>query len=141
MEQPTFKVGILACSGIGRLVSTVTRQAAYRAHEMRPDDTVLLSSGALTAAEPEHVALFQRYPFIVIDGCRPRCASHIASQHKKEPAVSIYLADVLASAKIPLAGEKRRALGENGNRFVEVVAQRIVDAVDRIIAEEIVSTL
>jgi len=141
MEQPSFKVGILACSGIGRLVSTVTRQAAYHAHELRPEETVLLSSGALTAAEPEHVALLERYPFIVVDGCRPRCASHIARQHNKEPAAAIYLADVLAATRIPLAGERRRALGENGNRFVEAVAQRIVEAVDRIIAEEIVSTL
>lgn len=141
MDQPTFKVGIVACSGIGRLVSTVTRQAAYRAHQLRPAETILLSSGALTAAEPEHVALLQRYPFIVVDGCRPRCASNIARQHKKEPAATIYLGDVLAEARIPLAGEKRRALGEQGNRFVEIVAQKIVEAVDRVVADEIVSTL
>lgn len=141
MADTALKVGILACSGIGRLVSTVTRQAAYRAHELRPNETVLLSSGALTAAEPEHVALLHRYPFVVIDGCRPRCGSNIARQHNRQPAATIYLGDVLAETKIPLAGEKRRALGEQGNKFVQIVAQRIVEAVDRVIADEIVSTL
>jgi len=141
MSQPDLKIGILACSGIGRLVSTVTRQAAYKAHQMRPNETILLSSGALAAGEPEHAPLLKRYPFVVIDGCRPRCASNIARQYARQPAATIYLGDVLAEARIPLAGEQRRALGEQGNKFVDVVAAKIVEAVDRVIADEIVSTL
>ena len=57
-EEHDFKVGVLACNGIGRLVSTVTRLASYKIKEMRPEEVVLLSAGALTVKEPENVELF-----------------------------------------------------------------------------------
>ena len=52
-EEQDFKVGVLCCNGIGRLVSTVTRLAGDRIKELRPSEVVLLSSGALTVKEPE----------------------------------------------------------------------------------------
>ena len=51
--EPQFKVAVLACSGIGRLVSTVVRQAAYMLEQDRPDNVVLVSSGSLTGDVPE----------------------------------------------------------------------------------------
>ncbi len=140
-EGQEFKVSVLACNGIGRLVSTVTRQASYRIQELRPNQVVLLSSGRLAVREPEHMALLEQYPLLVIDGCRPHCASFMADELGKKPAAKLYVADVLAESKLPIAGEKRRGLTEKGDKLVEALAQKAVEEIDRLIADEMMSTL
>jgi len=140
-EEHDFKVGVLACNGIGRLVSTVTRLATYKIKEMRPDSVVLLSSAALTVKEPENLAAFQKYPVLVIDGCRPHCASFLCDELGKKPAARLYVADVMAANKINVAGEKRRDLTAKGHRLVEALAKKAVEEVDRLIADEMMSTL
>jgi len=140
-DEHDFKVGVLACNGIGRLVSTVTRLASYKIKEMRPDEVVLLSSGALTVGEPESVELFNRYPVLVIDGCRPHCASFLADELGKKPAASIYVADVMAANKLNVAGEKRRGLTAKGQKLVDALVETAVEEVDRLIADEMMSTL
>ncbi len=140
-DAPEFKVGVLACNGIGRLVSTVTRQASYRIKELRPEQVVLLSSGALVVKEAENLALFEKYPVLVIDGCRPHCASFLCDELGKKAAAKIYVADVLAESKLPIGGEKRRQLTEKGEKLVEALAQKAISEIDRIIADEMMSTL
>ncbi len=140
-EEQDFKVAVLSCNGIGRLVSTVVRLAGYKIKQMRPDTVVLLSSGRLAVAEPEHVEMLRKYPLLVIDGCRPHCASFLADELGKKPAAKIYVADVMAENKINVAGEKRRELTEKGQRLVEAVARKAVEEIDRVIADEMLSTL
>lgn len=140
-QEQEFKVGVLACNGIGRLVSTVVRMAAYKIKEMRPDQVVLLSSGRLAVADPEHVGLLKKYPLIVIDGCRPHCASFMADELGKTPAARLYVADVMAENRINVGGEKRRDLTEKGEKLVDALAKKAVEEVDRIVADEMLSTL
>jgi uncharacterized metal-binding protein len=140
-EEHDFKVGVLACNGIGRLVSTVVRMAAYKIKELRPDQVVLLSSGRLAAAYPEHVDLLKKYPLIVIDGCRPHCASFMADELGKAPTARLYVADVMAENRINVAGEKRRGLKDKGEKLVDALAKKAVEEVDRIVADEMLSTL
>ncbi len=141
MEEQDFKVAVLPCNGIGRLVSTVVRLAGYRIQKMRPDQVVLLSSGRLAVSDPEHKAQFDRYPVLVIDGCRPHCASFLCDELGKTPAARLYVADVAAEAKISVAGEKRRGLTAKGEKLVEALAQKAVEEIDRIVADEMLSTL
>ena len=140
-EEHDFRVAVLPCNGIGRVVSTVVRLAGYRIKEMRPGQVELLSSGRLAVKDPEHLGMFERYPVLVIDGCRPHCASFLADELGKEPAARIYVADVAAAKRISLAGEKRRGLGDKGLKLVEALAERAVEEIDRIIADEMLSTL
>jgi len=136
-----FKVAVLPCSGIGRLVSTVVRQAAYRIQEMRPDEVILVASGRAASGEEEAMDILQKYPVLLIDGCRPRCASAIACGRKFSPRSVIWVADVAAEGKLSMVGEKRRGLSEKGFKLVEAVARKAVREIDRIIAEEELSTL
>ncbi len=140
-EEHDFKVAVLPCNGIGRLVSTVVRLAGYRIEEMRPDQVVLLSSGRLAVKDPEHVALLEKYPLVVIDGCRPHCASFMADELGKTPAARVYVADVVAEDRIPVGGEKRRGLTEKGMKLVDALATKVVEEIDRIVADEMMSTL
>jgi uncharacterized metal-binding protein len=141
IEESEFKVAVLPCNGIGRLVSTVVRLAGYRIKKTRPDQVVLLSSGRLAVQEPEHLAAFQKYPVLVIDGCRPHCASFMADELGKTPAARVYIADVAAENRISIAGDKRRGLTAKGEKLVEAVVNKAVAEVDRIVADEMLSTL
>ncbi|MCJ7822748.1 MAG: putative zinc-binding protein [Armatimonadetes bacterium] len=141
IEDTEFKVAVLPCNGIGRLVSTVVRLAGYRIKRLRPDQVVLLSSGRLAVKDPEHVAAFEKYPVLVIDGCRPHCASFMADELGKTPAARIYMADVAAENRISIAGDKRRGLTEKGEKLVNAVTDKAVAEIDRIIADEMLSTL
>ena len=141
MVQTEFKVAVLVCNGIGRLVSTVVRQAGQLAHKQRPEETVLLAVGPTAVDEEKSLGALRKYPVVVIDGCRPRCASYLVKQKGKEPAAVVYVGDVLAETRISLVGEKRRGLGDKGMKLVDAVAERVVKEVDRAIADEMVSTL
>jgi uncharacterized metal-binding protein len=140
-EEQTFKVAVLPCNGIGRLVSTVVREAAYKIKQMRPEQVELLSCGRLAVGDPEHVEIARKYPLMVIDGCRPHCASFMADELGKTPAARLYVADVMAERKINVAGEKRRGLTAKGEKLVEALAEKAVAEVDRIVADEMLSTL
>jgi len=141
MEDMDFKVAVLNCNGIGRLSSTIVRQAGYRLRELRPNQIVLLGAGALAVGEEEHTELLKKYPLLVIDGCRPHCASALANELGKKPAAVIYAPDVAAEVKISLSGEKRRGLGKRGLELAEAIAQKAAAEVDRIVADEMLSTL
>jgi len=140
-EEHDFKVGVLPCNGIGRLVSTVTRLAGYRIKRMRPEQVVLLSSGRLAVKDPEHTMLLNKYPVLVIDGCRPHCASFMCDELGRTPDARIYVADVAAENKLSIVGEKRRGLTDKGHKLVEAVANKAVEEIDRLIADEMMSAL
>ena len=141
MEQSDFRVAVLGCSGIGRLVSTIVRQALYMIQKDRPDQVILCSSGALTGDVPEVLALARRYPLLVIDGCRPHCGTAIASGKGLPVAASIYVADVIARGKLSLAGEHREGLGERGMAVARAVADEALAKIDWLLADEMVSHL
>lgn len=136
-----FKVAVLGCSGIGRLVSTIVRQAVYLLKQDRPDNVVVISSGSLTGDVPEALAAARKYPLLVIDGCRPRCASALARGKGLEPAGSIWVADIVAREKMSLAGENRKALGEKGTALARAIADEAIARIGLIVAEDMMSTL
>ncbi|NIM05885.1 MAG: hypothetical protein GTO55_00420 [Armatimonadetes bacterium] len=141
MKENGFKVAVLPCNGIGRLSSTIVRQAGYRLEELRPGQVVMLSVNALAVNEEEEMVKLVRYPLLVIDACRPHCASALVRELGKKPTASLYVPDVAAEMKISLGGEKRRGLGKRGKDLAEAVAQKAAAEVDRIIADEMLSTL
>jgi uncharacterized metal-binding protein len=135
------KVGLVGCGGIGRLASTVVRQAVYMVEEDRPENVVPLTAGALAAGSPEKVEIARRLPLVVIDGCRPRCATAIAAQIGAKPAAVVWAAEVVAKHRISLAGEKRTGLGDAGMLLARRIADEAIAAIDLIVAEEALSTL
>ena len=83
----------------------------------------------------------RKYPLLVIDGCRPRCASALAAGNGIEPAGTIWVAEIVAREKLSLAGENRKALGEKGMRLARAIADEALTKIDLIIAEDMMSTL
>jgi uncharacterized metal-binding protein len=136
-----FKVAVLGCSGIGRLVSTVVRQAVYMIEKDRPDEVVVVGSGPLTGNVPEALEAARKHPLIVIDGCRPRCATAIAKGKDLNLVESVWVAEVAAKQRLSIAGEQREELGEKGMALARAVADEAIAKIDLINAEEAMSTL
>jgi uncharacterized metal-binding protein len=136
-----FKVAVLGCSGIGRLISTIVRQAVYMIEQDRPDQVVVMGSGPLTGDVPEALETARKYPLVVIDGCRPHCATAIAEGKGLNVAGKVYAADVIARTRLSLAGEQREELGEKGMAVARAIADEAIAKIDWILADEIVSTL
>ena len=141
MAEQEFKVAVLGCSGIGRLISTVVRQAVYLIERDRPEQVVVVASGALTGDVPEALGVVGRYPLVVIDGCRPHCATAIAEGKNLQVAATVYAADVIARRKLSLVGERREELGEKGRAVARAIADEAIEKIDWLIADEMVSTL
>lgn len=141
MENKELRVAVLGCSGIGRLISTVVRQAVYMIKKDRPDQVVVVGSGPLTGDVPEALRTARRYPLLVIDGCRPHCATAIAEGKGLRIAGRVYAADVVAKHKLSLAGEQREELGEKGMACARAIADEAIAQIDWILADELVSTL
>ncbi|NLW51415.1 MAG: hypothetical protein GXY85_11340 [Candidatus Brocadiaceae bacterium] len=127
------KVAILPCTGIGQVVGTIARHAAYRVCEdMRPDDTVLLCLPALVRGVQEDIEMIRQCPVVLIEGCKERCAAHALSTQGGSPLATVFVPDVMKGRGIRIAGESRRALQEPELAVVELVAQAVVAHVDRL---------
>ena len=141
MSDKEFKVAVVGCSGIGRLISTVVRQAVYMIERDRPDQVAVVSSGSLTGDVQEALDACRKYPLLLIDGCRPRCATAIAGGKDLPVAGTVYAADVIAKHKLSLSGERREELGEKGMAVARAIADEALEKIDWLIADEVVSTL
>jgi len=134
MTEDQAKVAVLGCSGIGRLVSTVVRQAVYLIAQDRPDEVVVVSSGSLTGNVLEALRAARKYPVVVIDGCRPKCADAIARGRNLNLVAHVWVPEVAAKYKLSIAGEKRTGLSDKGMALARKVADEVIDRVDATLA-------
>lgn len=127
---PSSKVALLVCGGIGRIVSTVVRQAAYMVTSDRPERVVLVSSGSLTGDVLEALEAARAHPLIVVDACVEKCATAIAHGKGLEAAETVWLPAVVAKHKLSLRGEDRKGLSERGLALARKLADEIIVHVD-----------
>ncbi len=124
------KVALLVCGGIGRIVSTVVRQAAYMAAAERPDNIILVSSGSLTGDVPQALQTARTHPLVAVDACVEKCASALVSGKQLQAKEIIFLPDVAAKYKVSIADEDRKGLSDRGMRLARKLADEIIEYVD-----------
>ena len=127
------KVAILPCTGVGQVVGTIARQAAYRVCEDQcPDDTVLLCLPALVKGVQEDIDMVRQCPVAVIEGCTERCATHALSLQGGAPSATVFVPEVMKGKGLKIRREARRGLTEPELVAVELVAEAVVAEVDRL---------
>jgi len=120
------KVGITACTGMGKALGTVSRQAMYKAIELLGDENVaLICFPALCAGVEEDVEFVKKYPIIVIDGCVHKCAEKVIRKLGGNVAAKVFIPDVLKHHS-ELKPESRVELGPKGKMLVDYVADAVV---------------
>ena len=126
----------MPCTGVGQVVGTIARQAAYRVCEdLRPDRTVLLCLPALVRGVREDLEMVERYPVVVIEGCRHGCATHALALQHATPAATVAIPKALRGRGLRISREARRALRREENAAVETVSARLVETIDELLAQ------
>jgi len=127
------KIAILPCTGIGQVVGTIARQAAYRVCEdLRPGGTVRLCLPAMVKGVQEDLDRVTPCPVVVIEGCRESCATHALATRGGAPAATISVLEAIRGKGLRVKREARRQLTEAELAAVELVADRVVTEVDRL---------
>lgn len=138
---PEKKVGIVACSGEELAEGTVARLAALKVlHELRPGKTVTICLPLFLAGGEGDRAFARFHPTITIDGCELRCAARGTEMYSGKPAASIVISDVVAEHRIGSV-EGWRELNAEGQRAVEVTAERVTQLVDKILGPPTLTVL
>ncbi len=128
-DSPRKKTILAPCMGVGKIVATVTRRAAYLIHAQCPEDVELLSIPALLAGDAHERALIQDNPTIIIDGCALRCTAHIFRQFGVDAAAKIEVNQVMKEKKIG-PGKTRKELEETGKRLSDFTAEKVLRALN-----------
>jgi len=127
------KVAVLPCTGIGQVVGTIARQAAYRVCEdLRPQATVLVCLPALVKGVQEDLDMVAECPVVVIEGCKENCAAHALAARGQAPAATVSVPHAMKGSGLKIRREARRCLTEPELAVVELVAARVVVQVDRL---------
>lgn len=127
------KVAILPCTGIGQVVGTITRQAAYRVCEdLCPGQTALLCLPALVKGVQEDLDMAAECPVVIIEGCKERCAAAALATRGGTPAATVFLPEIMKGKGLRIKREARRSLTEPELAVVELVAERVVAEVRRL---------
>ena len=127
------KVAILPCTGVGQVVGTIARQAAYRVcDEKRPSDTVLVCLPALVKGVQEDLDMIQSCPVVLIEGCKERCASHALKSQQGRPSATVFVPKLAMQQGISVENKNRACLAETERALVDIVADEVVAEVDRL---------
>ena len=127
------RIAILPCTGVGQTVGTIARQAAYRVcDDMRPQDTVLVCLPALVKGIQEDIDMIQSCPVIVIEGCGDCCASYALQLRGGKPSQTISVLRTMKGTGLTVKRETRQHLNDSERQIVELVSNRVIEAVDQL---------
>lgn len=131
------KIAILPCTGVGQVVGTIARQAAYRVcDKKRPDETALVCLPALVKGVQEDIDMIRECPVIVIEGCKECCATYALELQQGRASRSVRVWDVLKGKGLVIKREARSRLTASEETAVTLVAEDVVKQLDSIMQEE-----
>lgn len=136
MKDNKTIVVVVPCSGIGKSLGTVTREAAYDlCDDFRPGDTHLVALSKLVLGDAEARERVGSSPAITIDGCKQMCASKLVKLNGGWVAQEVAVFDVFRNHK-NLKPEGIAELNAEGRRLARLIAEEIAAQVDAIIRPE-----
>jgi len=127
------KVVVIPCSGIGKALGTVGREATYEVVEnMRKDVTETICLALLVSGDEESVQLVQRNKCITVDGCPLQCAEKNVRIAGGDLAASLRVVDALRENR-GLKPKSVAFLDRDGQQLTRAVAEKIASKVDAIL--------
>jgi uncharacterized metal-binding protein len=127
------KVVVIPCSGIGKALGTVGREATYEVIEsMRKDVTQTICLALLVSGDEESVQLVQRNKCITVDGCPLQCAEKNVRIAGGDLAANLRVVDALRENR-GLKPKSVAFLDSDGQQLTRAVAKKIASKVDAIL--------
>ena len=129
MNDDKRKVVIVPCSGIGKSLGSVAREAGYElCDELRPETTQLVALSKLVLGEERAREHVRQSPAITIDGCKLMCAAKLVKL-SGGTAREVAVQDVYRRHK-ELKPDGIAELNEAGKQLARVMAEEIAAVVD-----------
>ena len=134
MTNPTQKVIIVPCSGIGKPYGSVSREAAYEVtDDLRPGQTQLVPLALLVLGDEESRSVVAACPAVTIDGCKLACAAKMVQQSGGTITQEFAVLDVYRRYK-DLKPQGIAELNEGGDQLARALAEEAAEIVDQLIA-------
>lgn len=135
MNLDKKQVAVVPCSGIGKSLGSVTREAAYELCDtLRPYDTRLVALSKLVLGDTEARERVRTGPTVTIDGCKQMCAAKLVKHNGGVVAREIAAFDVFRNHK-ELKPEGIAELNQPGQELARVIATEISEDLDTILAQ------
>jgi uncharacterized metal-binding protein len=125
-------VVVVPCSGIGKSLGTVSREAAYELCEsLRPHETQLVALSKLVLGDEQARERVRTSPAVTIDGCKQMCASKLVKHSGGSVAREVAVFEVFRKHK-DLKPEGIAELNAEGKQLARVLAEEIAEQLDGI---------
>lgn len=130
MSDEERKVMLVPCSGLGKTLGTVSREAAYEVLEdLRPDETGLSPLSLLVLGDEETRAALADNPAVTIDGCKLACASKMVQESGGTVARDFAVLDAYRRHR-EFKPRGIADLNEGGKKLAHALAEEIAETVD-----------
>ena len=132
----TTKVGIISCSGEEIVEGTIARSSVRQVLEsLRPHETVTLCLPLFLAGNEGERNFARTHPVITVDGCDKQCAKWGTEKHGERPVARALVVSEILGASAAGCQCSSRQHDQARNEGVQVVAERIANEVDAVMAE------
>ena len=126
------EVVVIPCSGIGKSLGSVSREAAYELCEtLRPDRTQLVALSKLVQGEEQARERVRNNPAVTIDGCKQMCAAKLVRHNGGTIAREVAVFEVFRRYK-GLKPEGIAELNAEGKQLARALAEEIAVDIDEI---------
>jgi uncharacterized metal-binding protein len=130
------RIVIVPCSGIGKTLGSVSREAAFEVIEsLRPADTELVALSLLVLGDDEARTAVVGGHTVTIDGCKLACATKMVQESGGTIAQDFAVLDAYRRHR---AFKPRgiAELNEGGKKLAHALAEEIAEAVDCLLRDE-----
>jgi uncharacterized metal-binding protein len=127
---------IVPCSGIGKTLGSVSREAAFEVIEnLRSADTELVALSLLVLGDEEARAAVVGNRTVTIDGCKLACATKMVQESGGTVAKDFAVLDAYRRHR-EFRPQGIAELNEDGQKLACALAQEVVEAVDSLVKGE-----
>lgn len=127
------KVVIIPCSGIGKALGSISREAAYEvAENLRKGVTQTTCLALLVIGDEESLRLVRDNKCIAVDGCPLQCSEKNLKLAGANLAATFRVVDVLKENR-ELKPKTVTVLDRDGEKLATILAGQIAERVDDIL--------
>jgi uncharacterized metal-binding protein len=127
------KVIVIPCSGIGKALGSVSREATYEVVEsLRKGVTETTCLALITSGDEETLQLVKTNKCITVDGCPLQCAQKNVKLAGGELAASFRVVDTLKENR-KLKPKTVTFLDRDGQELASLLAKQVAEKVDELL--------
>jgi len=125
----TGKIAVTPCSGIGKSLGSVAREAAFIiSQDLFPEKTKIIALSLLVQGDADTRRELSGAPAIAIDGCKRECAAKGLAAAGAVQVLKAPVFDIMRRHR-GLKPEGIIELNDDGQRLAEEVAQAAADII------------